>query len=72
MFSPFYLFAQAMIEHDQERARRMLVENPEVTRALFRVSSRVCAVVLERFPGTVQNLVFVCKIEIELHVYYKW
>jgi hypothetical protein len=27
---------KAMIEHDQERARRMLVENPEVTRALFR------------------------------------
>jgi hypothetical protein len=46
MFSPFYLFPQAMIEHDQERARRMLVENPEVTRALFRVSSRVCAGVL--------------------------
>ncbi|CAM0954621.1 unnamed protein product [Alopecurus aequalis] len=27
---------KAMIDHDQERVRRMLVENPDVTRALFR------------------------------------
>ncbi|KAL5202376.1 hypothetical protein ABZP36_013328 [Zizania latifolia] len=27
---------KAMIDHDQERVRRMLVDNPEVTRALFR------------------------------------
>jgi hypothetical protein len=28
---------QVMIDHDQERVRRMLVDNPDVTRALFRV-----------------------------------
>ncbi|KAM3405331.1 hypothetical protein ACQJBY_008047 [Aegilops geniculata] len=27
---------KAMLDHDQERVRRMLVENPDVTRALFR------------------------------------
>ncbi|KAL6838542.1 hypothetical protein ACP4OV_031598 [Aristida adscensionis] len=34
----FDLMAQvkAMLDHDQETVRRMLVENPEVTRALFR------------------------------------
>ena len=29
--------SQSMIDHDQETVRRMLVDNPEVTRALFRV-----------------------------------
>jgi hypothetical protein len=28
---------KVMIDHDQERVRRMLVDNPDVTRALFRV-----------------------------------
>jgi len=29
--------SQTMIDHDQETVRRMLVDNPDVTRALFRV-----------------------------------
>ena len=32
-----HLLAQTMIDHDQETVRRMLVDNPDVTRALFRV-----------------------------------
>uniref|UniRef100_M8BVB8 Transcription termination and cleavage factor C-terminal domain-containing protein n=1 Tax=Aegilops tauschii TaxID=37682 RepID=M8BVB8_AEGTA len=33
---PFRLVPQAMLDHDQERVRRMLVQNPDVTRARFR------------------------------------
>jgi hypothetical protein len=39
---PRRLLAQTLIDHDQETVRRMLVDNPDVTRALFRVRFR-CA-----------------------------
>jgi hypothetical protein len=37
LFMLRHLLAQTMIDHDQETVRRMLVDNPDVTRALFRV-----------------------------------
>nr|CAB3464741.1 unnamed protein product [Digitaria exilis] len=47
---------KTMIDHDQETVRRMLVDNPDVTRALFRVRFLAAQVVLGmvKTPKTVQ------------------
>jgi hypothetical protein len=59
-----------MIDHDQERARRLLVENPDVTRALFRVSSRVCVGGYGEVSRYKISFFYVGRRK--FHAYYKW